>query len=78
MSGYGMMLCLCGFLLLVLSSLAFRFVLEIFLLFFFCVLSPIEQSKADTVIDKLPWTIGVPLGLSTSILPLKRLLPIVI
>jgi hypothetical protein len=34
MSGYGMMLCLSGFLLLVLSSLAFRFVLEIFLVFF--------------------------------------------
>ena len=28
----------------------------------FCVLSPIEQSKADTVINKLPWTIGVPEG----------------
>jgi hypothetical protein len=25
-------------------------------------LSPIEQSKADTVINKLPWTIGVPEG----------------
>ena len=34
MSGHGMMLCLSGFLLLVLSCLAFRFVLEIFLLFF--------------------------------------------
>ena len=34
MSGYWMMLCLSVFLLLVLSSLAFRFVLEIFLVFF--------------------------------------------
>ncbi len=34
MSGYGVMLGLCGFLPLVLSSLAFRFVLEILLVFF--------------------------------------------
>ena len=34
MSGYGMMLCLSVFLIFVLSSLAFRFVLEIFLVFF--------------------------------------------
>ena len=34
MSGYGMMLCLSGFLLLVLNSLAFRLVLEIFLVYF--------------------------------------------
>ena len=34
MSGYGMMLCLSVFLIFVLSSLAFRLVLEIFLVFF--------------------------------------------
>ena len=69
MSGYGMMLCLSVFLLLVLSSLAFRLYWRSFLCFSFCVLSPIEQSKADTVINKWPWTIGVPLGLSTEVRP---------
>jgi hypothetical protein len=34
MSGYGVMLGLCGFMLLVLSILAFRVMLEIFLVFF--------------------------------------------
>ena len=34
MSGYGVMLGLCGFMLLVLSILAFRAMLEIFLVFF--------------------------------------------
>jgi hypothetical protein len=36
MSGYGVILCLYGFLLLLLSSLPFRFVLEISLLCFSC------------------------------------------
>ena len=34
MSGYGVMLGLCGFILLVLSILAFRVMLEFFLVFF--------------------------------------------
>ncbi len=34
MSGYGVMLSLCGFMLLVLSVLAFRVMLETFLVFF--------------------------------------------
>ena len=49
-SGYGLMLPL-GFLLVMLGSHV-SIMLEIFLCFSFSVLSAIEQSTADTVIDK--------------------------
>ena len=46
------MLCLCGFTLVVLGSQPFRILLEMFFVLFFSVLSAIEQSTADTVINK--------------------------
>ena len=66
MSGYGMMLCLCGFMLLVLSALRFAACWRSFLCFSFSVLSPIEQFKADTVINKWQGA-RPPLGLSTEV-----------
>ena len=47
MSGYGVMLCLCGFLLIVLGSQPFRIMLEIFLCFSFSVLSPMYYFKTE-------------------------------
>ena len=54
MSGYGVMLGLCGFMLLVLSILAFRAMLEIFLVFFVACRNLVAHlaAKADTVINK--------------------------
>ena len=53
MSGYGMMLGLCGILLVALNRLPFCFLLVFLLVFFLlCFVAHSGQSKADAIVDK--------------------------
>ena len=52
MAGYGVMLCLCGFLLVLVGSQAFRVMLKfLFVLFLLCFVAHLA-STADRVINK--------------------------